>query len=145
LLALLAGLAVLCGGLALLYPLLPKLVGGGETSRGITFDPAAVRCSAPSDLSVTFKLPASVKPADLIQIRIDGVVSAFGLAQSPTVEGQGFVEQADGTWLLQTSYSGPDIGALCPHLSLFAPGDHVWQVVDADGHAIASGTLKIEP
>ena len=93
----------------------------------IVYSPTTFGCN--EVVTVTIKLPASVKDTDPITSKIDGVVVG-----TKTVIEEGLTKQADGSWFVTASGPFPcAIGA----------GLHTQQLVDPSGKVLAETSFTI--
>jgi hypothetical protein len=118
------------------------VVNNGKPGGGITISPSTLSCNSPVAFTVTVHLPASVHATDLITVRLDGKTTA----SAQLSDAGSTTQQADGSWLIVTTYSVDDMRAACAagspvgEVNLFSPGTHTMQVLDASGRVLAQGS-----
>lgn len=111
--------------------------GGGS----ISFTPSTFSCSNPTSLTITMKLPSSVKSGDMITSVSDGAKSS-----PTTVENGKFTKQSDGTWQNRQTVDAASMATVCQYPDAgFGPGKHTFKVLDSSGKVLAEGSLTVNP
>ncbi len=102
---------------------------------GVALSPSTFSCSAGPNVTITGRLPASVKSGEQISTSFDGKVY-----DSAPVE-QGFTRQSDGTWLNVSTIHVSGCGTAPGN----TPGAHTIQYLDSNGHVLAQGSYTVTP
>jgi hypothetical protein len=100
----------------------------------VTIKPSKMSCSAASvSVSLSVVLPGTIPDSAMISSELDGAI------QNTSTAADGFVKQADGTWL---STGTTDSSTLCSELAI---GDHTIRALDASSNVLAEGTFTLQP
>ena len=143
--ALVLALAAAIGAFGFLLVHTDATVRPGNTGGGITFVPGTLRCSEHGDLSVSIRLPSSVKADDQVTIRSDSMEVTLASSQGTTVTARGFHRQTNGTWRYASALSSSFVSSMCSPTGLFSPGIHTWRVLDTNHYVLADGLLTVKP
>jgi hypothetical protein len=107
---------------------------GSSSSGGITISPNNYSCTSTNSVTITIKLPASLKETDRLTWQIDGKTLST-LAVSDL-----FTKQPDGSW----QYTDTSTGASgCAGITGMGP--HTIAFLDASGHVLAQGSFTVSP
>lgn len=132
----------------------------------IQFVPDSFSCVAPSDLTFTVRLPASLRAGEAISAVVDGPPDAYGTHEwglgfdTVPVGPSTMTQQSDGTWLYARTFPVAQTRRMCAGngqsrdyaddgdlvaVPLLTPGIHTLKVLDAGYEVLAEGSYTVEP
>ena len=141
--------AILIGGLVVVILVAVGaffFLNNANSGNGISFSPATINCATPVAWTSTLKLPSSVKPGDVLTVKLDGKSgTTMTMGEDSTI-----VQQSDGSWTSTSTVSAADVATACAAggmtsegIDVLANGTHNMQVVDASGKVVASGSYTV--
>jgi hypothetical protein len=136
--------------------------GSSPATGSITWNPSTISCSNPTALTITVKLPSSVKPSDSLLFQEtpggpDGYANFFRHDDLPGLSG--VTPKQDGSWEVTSTATAAAVAEACAgrpstkagqvamDMGVFAaPGTHTWQIaVNSYKNVVAEGSLTLTP
>lgn len=113
---------------------------------GISFSQTTFDCSAPVDMTMTARLPSTVKSGDTLTIKFDTTsLGTYDISPDSTT-----TLKADGSWVIVTDSTATEMQADCGRgglnaqgVGVLTPGTHTYQMLDATSKVLAQGSYKV--